>query len=151
MACSGSAAADAAAAADGNGAGVTELGLVRERLAATRADLVAFVAAEVATKLGLSAPAVSEIGAAARRRALDGGPVAQRDGVPRQVAGELGDRVVAAVLAAGDLLGDHAATSDPAQFIARLQGATQAPLEPDVLDALTAVVFATPLAPTRLA
>ncbi len=151
VACSGSAAADAAAAADGNGAGVTELGLVRERLAATRADLVAFVAAEVATKLGLSAPAVSEIGAAARRRALDGGPVAQRDGVPRQVAGELGDRVVAAVLAAGDLLGDHAATSDPAQFIARLQGATQAPLEPDVLDALTAVVFATPLAPTRLA
>ena len=154
VACSGSAATGAATGDDGNGSSgghVTELGVVRERLAASRADLVGFVAAEVATRLGLSAPAVSEIGAAARRRALDGGPAAQHDDVPRQVAGELGDRVVAAVLAAGDLLGDRDAAADPAQFMARLQRAAQAPLEPDVLDALTAVVFATPLAPTRLA
>ena len=156
VSCSGSTMTEVAAGDDGHGpAGVqvTELVAVRERLAASRADLVAFVAAEVATKLGLSAPAVSEIGAAARHCALDGndGPVAQRDGVPRQVAGELGDRVVAAVLAAGDLLGDHSATVDPAHFVARLRRATRTPLEPDVLDALTAVVFATPLAPTRLA
>ena len=152
VSCSGSTVPDAAE--DGNGHGpagahVTELGVARERLAASRADLVAFVAAEVATRLGLSAAAVAEVGAVARRRAFADGSVTHQDGVPQQVAGELGDRIVAAVLATGDLLGDPAAAIDPARFVARLRQAAHAPLEPDVLDALTAVVFATPLAPIR--
>ena len=108
---SGARAPETASEADGDdapaAAPVSGLVQARERLAASRADLLAFVAGEVATRLGLSGQAVAEVAVQARERALAGRRARRgAPAAPRQVAGELGDRVVAAVVAARDVLAD---------------------------------------------
>ncbi len=108
---SGARALETASEADGDdalaAAPVSGLVQARERLAASRADLLAFVAGEVATRLGLSGQAVAEVAVQARERALAGRRARRgAPAAPRQVAGELGDRVVAAVVAARDVLAD---------------------------------------------
>ena len=119
----------------------------RERLVSSRADMLAFVASEVASALGLSGEAVAEVASQARRGAHEGRlPRRGAPAAPRQVAGELGDRIVAAVAAAGDLL---AGLDDDTQlgredFFARVRDATRLPIGPDVLEALAAVVLAQP-------
>jgi ribose 1,5-bisphosphokinase PhnN len=63
---------------------------------------------------------------------------------PRQVAGELGDRIVAAVIAAGDVLAEHAGDGRPdrEKLAARLRRAARETVEPDVLEALADVALA---------
>ncbi len=116
--------------------------------------MLAFVAGEVATRLGLSEQAVAEVAVQARERALAGGRRARRGApaAPRQVAGELSDRIVAAVTAAGDLLTDHgfAGHRDRDKFIARVQRASHGAIEPDVLEALADVAL-TAAVPTQAA
>jgi hypothetical protein len=70
---------------------------------------------------------------------------------PRQVVGELGDRIVAAVTAAGDLLGDQGPdrTLDRKRFIARVKRASRAAAESDVLEVLADVALAPPAPAAR--
>jgi diguanylate cyclase (GGDEF)-like protein len=127
----------------------------RQRLAASRADMLAFVAGEVAARLGLSEQAVAEVAVQARERALAGRRARRgAPAAPRQVAGELGDRIVAAVTAAGDLLTDHGSAGylDRDKFVARVRRASRGAVEPDVLEALADVALAPPvLAPALTA
>ena len=123
----------------------TGLAEARKRLLSSRADLLAGVAGEVAGRLGLSDQAIAEVAVQARERALAGRRA--RPGAPAappQVAGELGDRIVAAVTAAGDLLADHEPGDrrDRAKFAARLRRASRQAIEADVLEALTDVALA---------
>ncbi|MGZ4199562.1 MAG: diguanylate cyclase, partial [Thermoleophilia bacterium] len=121
---------------------------VRERLATSRADMLAFVAGEVAARLGLSEQAVAEVAVQARERALAGGRARHHaPAAPRQVAGEVGDRIVAAVVAVGDLLADHGSAGrlDRERFYARVRRASHGTIESDVLEALADVVLAPPI------
>ena len=124
---------------------LTRFAEARARLTAARADMLAFVAAEVAAELGLSGEAVAEVAQQAHRRAREARRARHSaPAAPRQVAGELADRIVAAVTAAGDVLADLEADAplDRATFLARVRRATRLPLESDVLDALADVVLA---------
>ena len=125
----------------------TRFAEARERLVSSRADMLAFVAGAVASALGLSDEAVAEIASQARRGAQDGRRARRgAPAAPRQVAGELGDRIVAAVAAAGDLLAglDGGTHLSREAFFARVKHATPLPIEPDVLEALAGVVLAQP-------
>ena len=82
----------------------------RERLATSRADMLAFVAGEVAARLGLSEQAVAEVAVQARERALAGGGRAAARPPPRaRSPASSATAIVAAVVAAGDLLADQRA------------------------------------------
>ena len=105
---------------------VTGLAEARERLASSRAELLAFVAGEVANRLGLSGQAVAEVAVQARERALAGRRARRgAPAAPRQVAGELGDRIVAAVIAAGDLLAEQKVRRRPRSSEVRRPRATR--------------------------
>ncbi len=126
---------------------LTRFAEARRRLVNSRAEMLAFVAGEVASALGLSDEAVVEVALQARRRAHEGrrAGLARRT-APRQVAGELGDRIVAAVSAAGDILAglDGDTRLDREEFFARVRHATRRHIEPDVLEALADAVLARP-------
>jgi diguanylate cyclase (GGDEF)-like protein len=149
VACRGAQAPEAPLERSGGGAvaaaPATGLGEARRRLAIARADLLAFVAGEVAARLGLSGQAVVEVAGQARERALAERPArGSAPAAPRQVAGELGDRIVAAVIAAGDVLAEHAGDGRPdrEKLAARLRRAARETVEPDVLEALADVALA---------